>query len=93
MDAFRRHGADLDPAGKTRLEAIDVESDRLTTKFSENVLDATNAFELIIDREAELAGFRPARDRRRPRERCAERMAGLALHPAGAELYARDDLP
>src|SRR5215471_15977424 len=48
MDTFRRHGADLDPAGKRRLEEIDVELTRLTTKFSENVLDSTNAFELLI---------------------------------------------
>src|SRR5579872_765078 len=40
-DTFRRHGADLDPAGKKRLEEIDVELTRATTKFAENVLDAT----------------------------------------------------
>src|SRR5689334_9723993 len=54
MDTFRRHGADLDPAGKQRLEAIDVELTRLTTKFSENVLDSTNAFEVIITDEGRL---------------------------------------
>jgi oligopeptidase A len=60
MDAFRRHGAELDPAGKTRLEAIDVELTQLTTKFSENVLDSTNAFELVIADEAKLAGLPPS---------------------------------
>ena len=59
MDAFRRHGAELDPAGKKRLEEIDVELTQLTTKFSENVLDSTNAFELVITDEAELAGLPP----------------------------------
>jgi len=59
MDTFRRHGADLDPAGKKRLEEIDVELTQLTTKFSENVLDSTNAFELLITDEKGLAGLPP----------------------------------
>jgi oligopeptidase A len=60
MDAFRRHGAELDAAGKKRLEAIDVELTQLTTKFSENVLDSTNAFELVIAEEEKLAGLPPS---------------------------------
>ena len=60
VDSFRRHGAELDPAGKKRLEEIDVELARLTTKFGENVLDSTNAFELVIDDEAKLAGLPPS---------------------------------
>jgi oligopeptidase A len=63
IDTFRRHGADLDAAGKSRLEQIDVELTRLTTKFSENVLDSTNAFELVLPSQADLAGLPPsARD-------------------------------
>ena len=57
LDEFRRHGADLDPAGKARLKEIDVELSRLTTKFGENVLDATNAFELVITDPRQLAGL------------------------------------
>ena len=57
MDTFRRHGADLDPAGKKRLEEIDVELTQTTTKFAENVLDSTNAFELLLSSEADLAGL------------------------------------
>jgi oligopeptidase A len=60
METFRRHGAELDPPGKQRLEAIDVELTRLTTKFSENVLDSTNAFELLIAEESKLAGLPPS---------------------------------
>ena len=56
---FRRHGAELDPAGKARLKEIDVEIAQLTTRFGENVLDATNAFELVITDEARLAGLPP----------------------------------
>ena len=59
VDTFRRHGADLDPVGKKRLEEIDVEIAQLTTKFSEHVLDATNSFELIITDERQLAGLPP----------------------------------
>jgi oligopeptidase A len=59
MEAFRRHGADLDPAGKKRLEELDVELTQLTTKFSQNVLDSTNAFDLILTREGDLAGLPP----------------------------------
>jgi len=59
VDTFRRHGADLDPAGKKRLEELDVELTQLTTKFSENVLDSTNAFELVVTGEADVAGLPP----------------------------------
>jgi len=57
LDAFRRHGAALPPEGKAELERIDVELSALTTKFSENVLDATNSFELLITVETQLAGL------------------------------------
>jgi oligopeptidase A len=59
VESFRRHGADLDAAGKRRLEEIDVELTQLTTKFGENVLDSTNAFEFVISNEQDLAGLPP----------------------------------
>jgi oligopeptidase A len=59
VETFRRHGADLEPAGKKRLEEIDVELTQITTKFAENVLDSTNAFELVLTNEAGLAGLPP----------------------------------
>jgi oligopeptidase A len=59
MEDFRRHGAELHGGGKARLEALDVELSKLTTKFGENVLDSTNAFELIITDEAKLGGLPP----------------------------------
>ncbi len=59
VESFRRHGADLDPVGKKRLEEIDVELSQITTKFSENVLDSTNTFELMITDERQLAGLPP----------------------------------
>jgi oligopeptidase A len=60
IDSFRRHGAELDPAGKARLKEIDVALAEATTKFSENVLDATNAWDLVITDEAQLQGLPPA---------------------------------
>lgn len=60
---FRASGADLPPDKKSRLEAVEAQLAQLTQKYSENVLDATNAWELVIDDEAKLAGLPPtARD-------------------------------
>ncbi len=60
LDAFRRHGAALDEAGKRELEALDVELATITTKFAQNVLDATAAFEYYIENESGLAGLPPS---------------------------------
>src|SRR5712692_4243469 len=60
IDSFKRHGAELDPAGKARLQEIDVALTAATTKFSENVLDSTNAYELVLTDEKDLAGLPPA---------------------------------
>jgi oligopeptidase A len=57
VQGFRRAGADLDAAGKKKLEELDVALTEITTKFSEHVLDSTNAFELIITDETKLAGL------------------------------------
>ena len=59
IDAFKRHGAELDPAGKKRLQEIDVALAEITTTFSENVLDSTNAFDLVIEDETRLKGLPP----------------------------------
>ena len=57
IDNFRRHGAELDPAGKKRIAEIDVELTKQTIRFSENVLDSTNEFELVIRDQGKLAGL------------------------------------
>lgn len=60
LDDFRTHGAELDEAGKQTLGQVSVELAEVTTAFSQNVLDATNSFELIIQDEKRLAGLPPS---------------------------------
>lgn len=54
---FRLGGAELADAQKIRFAEIQEQLAALSTRFSENVLDATNAYELIIDDETRLAGL------------------------------------
>jgi oligopeptidase A len=60
LDDFRRHGAELDEAGKKRLSEINVELTTITTKFAQNVLDHMKEFEWVAAGEAELAGLPPS---------------------------------
>ncbi len=54
---FRLGGAELDDAGKARYSAIREELSALSARFSQNVLDATDAWSLIVEDAAELAGL------------------------------------
>lgn len=54
---FRLSGAELPEAQKPRFQAIQEEQAALSAKFSENLLDATNAFAEYISDESELAGL------------------------------------
>ena len=56
---FRQNGADLPAEKKQRLREVQAELARLTQTFSENVLDSTNAWELIVEDERRLAGLPP----------------------------------
>jgi oligopeptidase A len=56
MKEFIRAGADLPPETKARVEAINIELSQLQSKFSDQVLDATNAFELLLS-EDDLIGL------------------------------------
>jgi oligopeptidase A len=54
---FELAGAHLDDASKKRLAEINLRKSTLTNDFSQNVLDATNAYEKIITDEADVAGI------------------------------------
>ncbi len=54
---FVRGGALLDEAKKARLRELNQELSLLSVKFGENVLAETNAFKLVIDDPADLAGL------------------------------------
>ena len=54
---FRRSGAELDDQKKERLKAIDRELSLITTRFSQNVLDSSNAYEIVIADQAGLSGL------------------------------------
>jgi oligopeptidase A len=57
LETFRECGADLPPDGKRELERLNAELAAATQKFSENVLDATNAWDLVVVDEARLDGL------------------------------------
>ena len=54
---FRLSGAELPEDQKPRFQAISEELASLSAKFSENLLDATNAFAEIVTDESEIAGL------------------------------------
>ncbi|NQE49185.1 M3 family metallopeptidase [Herbaspirillum rubrisubalbicans] len=54
---FRLSGAELPEDKKERFAEIQEKQAMLTTRFSENVLDATNDFGLFVEDEAELSGL------------------------------------
>jgi oligopeptidase A len=54
---FRLSGAELPDSDKPRFQALQERLSQLAAKFSENLLDATNAFHLDITNETELAGL------------------------------------
>jgi len=54
---FRLGGAELPLEKKQRYAEIQEELAKLSAKFSENVLDATNAFSLVIEDQKRVAGI------------------------------------
>ncbi len=69
---FTRNGALLGEADKNTLRQIDQELSGLTVKFSQNVLQETNAYSLHIEDEAELEGL-PASIREQARTEAESR--------------------
>ncbi|HEY1848944.1 MAG TPA: M3 family metallopeptidase [Opitutaceae bacterium] len=98
---FREAGADLPEAGRLRLEALQTELAQVAQRFSENVLDSTNAWQVVVGDEARLAGL-PAHARERARADAAARGLGgpdraawrFTLHMPSAEpvmVYGQDE--
>ncbi len=54
---FRLGGAELPPEKKARFKAIRERLDQLSARFSDNVLDATNAFAHVVEDAAQLEGI------------------------------------
>jgi oligopeptidase A len=54
---FRLGGAELPADKKERFAAIQEQHAAVSTRFSENVLDATNDFKMLVENEADLAGL------------------------------------
>jgi peptidyl-dipeptidase Dcp len=54
---FVRGGAQLTPGQKTRFRAINTELASLGVKFGDDVLQSTNAYQLVIDVPGDLAGL------------------------------------
>ncbi len=98
---FRQQGADLPPERKARLEALQSELATLTQKYAENVLDATNAWELVVTDPGRLRGL-PAHAVEAARQSALKKGQGsetapawrFTLHMPSQEpvmLYADDD--
>ena len=77
---FRQAGADLPPEKKARLEKLEAELSQVCQKYSENVLDSTNAWELIVADEAQLAGL-PAHAREAARRNALAKGQGTETEP------------
>jgi oligopeptidase A len=98
---FRQQGADLSPDKKSRLEALQSELAALAQKYSENVLDATNAWELVVTDPNRLRGL-PDHARESSRQNALKKGFGTEAQPAWrftlhqpslepVMLYAEDD--
>lgn len=79
VEDFRRAGAELPPAEKERLQALQVSMAQLKQRFSENVLDATAEYELLVTDESRLDGVPEAARRRYRAAAEAKEMEGWLL--------------
>ena len=78
---FRLGGAELPEEQKARFMQIQEELSELCSKFSDNILDATNAYTCVIGDESSISGI-PADERQVAAEACLE-LAEAAAQEAG----------
>ena len=57
IQSFELSGAHLDDKTKQRLQEINIRKSELSNDFSQNLLDATNAYEKIITNEEDIKGM------------------------------------
>jgi oligopeptidase A len=57
VEEFKQSGADLPDEQRARLEALQTELAEITQKYGDNVLDATNAWELVVTDPSRLRGL------------------------------------
>ncbi|MGB0460668.1 MAG: M3 family metallopeptidase [Opitutales bacterium] len=69
---FREQGADLPPKQKDAVRKIQQELAQLTQKYSENCLDATNAWEIFVTDKGQIAGL-PASAREAARQSAVQK--------------------
>ena len=70
LQGFELSGAHLDDATKKRLAEINLRKSELSNRFSQNLLDATNAFEYVVTDPADVAGW------------CGPRLPWRFAHPS-----------
>lgn len=78
---FRQAGADLPAVRRERLESLQTELTQLTQRYAENVLDATNGWQLLIEDENLLKGL-PAHAVAEARRSAAAKNLGTTEKPA-----------
>ena len=88
---FRLAGVALDAARKARFKAVMMELSRLSAKFEENVLDATNAWSHHVVDRAQLAGINDAIVEQARTAGPGQGHRGLAVRPGSAQLRRRGD--
>lgn len=81
MADFRQQGADLPEDKQVRLQALQSELAQVTDKYAEHVLDATNAWQLVVEDEARLAGL-PEHAKAAARRSAEAKGIGSAEKPA-----------
>ena len=87
---FRLGGAELVSPASEQFAQIQERQAQLSQKFSENVLDSTNAYELLIDDESQLPGV-PDDVKAAARQAAQGQGQGrLSVHAANAQLLADD---